>query len=269
MSSTKQSVAPLTDKEIRALSFRGYKRPQALNLDPAQARAILATPTKKTAKAKTTEPIVATLVTEAPLIEPELVALELLGYQPEHIERLSLDGARAIISTRTTRPGSRAHNEAHGNPLPDRYTDDAIREANVDRPVSSGVEVRLDEFTQQCVRGDDPIDALLLKCQAAYPGDTIRLVNPDLPQPAGQAFQQIYDTAGKPMGTGGMMAMRMPTPLYEEAYVKPNLKRSQQMMGAVTQSAREDADVQIAPQDRHYAPVQGKGLTIAPELANL
>ncbi len=270
----------LTASQRGKLSYLGYTKADYAALSSDEVAAIIHSKTRKGAPAKEAAlatPTITPAIDDNPpagestplsLSPAESAALELLGYLPEHVQHFSADDVALIIQTRTTRPGSRAHNETQPFPLPDKYTDEAIKEANESRAVSSGVQVRVDEFTQQCVRGDDPLDALLLQCQEAYPNDVIRLVNPDLPTPAGQAFQQIYSTDGKPLGTGGLLAMRMPKALYEEAYVKPNLKKSQAMMGGITQG-KEDADVQIAPSERHYAPVQGKGLTIAPNLANL
>ncbi len=260
---SKQAPAPASDTlssaELARFYTLGYKKAEALAMTLTEARALL--------QANQRKPV--------PLSPEELVILDLLGYTtPEHLDR-SLPELRAIIKAKTYRAGSRAFNEAQGSPLPDRLTDDAIIEANAVRPVASGIEVRVDEYTQACVRGDDPLDALLLQCQDAYPNDVIRLINPDLPQSGGPAFQQIYDTKGTPLGTGGLQAMRMPKAVYNDFYVKKNAQLSQNMMSAVTDTRPigdgdgRSGDTSVPVADRHYSPVQGQGLTIAPNLANL
>lgn len=297
-----QNSTPLTPAESRRLNFLGYNKAELAAMTPDAARELAAAGRRKTprsakqinaeADARRIKTVTATkrakqeadaataiARTPNPLTATELAALDLLGYQAEHIAPLTPVAARDLILNKVTRPGSRAHNIAAGSPLPDAYTDEAIAAANATRPVASGVEIRVDEYTHKLVRGDDPLDALINECQDVYPNDVIRLINPTLPQPAGQQFQQIYSTDGKAMGTADLLAMRMPKDVYQEAYVKPNLKRSAQQMGAITQAeaighetggaVEQSGGAAVAPTERHYAPVSGKGLTIAPSLANL
>src|SRR5271168_2472712 len=98
-----------------------------------------------------------------PLTEKELRSLKNQGYtKQEHIDALSVDGARRIIANKVYRPGSRAHAKNAIDPMTgqrgglfkslDRFTDEAIEERNVGKAEPSGVSVALDEFENDCIR---------------------------------------------------------------------------------------------------------------------
>lgn len=206
-------------------------------------------------------PIQTTTDEVAPLTPQESKKLNFLGYGKDHIAELAPERAREIIFSKSYRPGSKAFNNAQPASMrvPDSATDEAIAARNESRRASSGIDILVDEYTQRCVAGDSPLDATLLECQEVFPNDVIRLINPDLPPVAGPQFQPIKRKDGTQVEVGGMFAARLPKDLYEEAYRKPNLERSHQMTGQVTRN-KEDADVQLAPEDMRYAPTEGKGL---------
>jgi hypothetical protein len=198
----------------------------------------------------------------APLTAPESKKLNLLGYGKDHIAQLSPDRARAIIANKSLRPGSRAYNNAQPAALrvSDSQTDEAIKERNTGKPAPSGIDILVDEYTQKCVKGDSPLDAVLNELQEAFPDDVVRLINPDLPPVAGPALQIVHRQNGERVEVGGLVGARIPRDIYEEAYVKPNNLRSRQMTGEVSNNQREDGDVRLSGEDARLAPTEGKGL---------
>ncbi len=202
----------------------------------------------------------ATVLDTAPLSPAEKRRLTMLGYQPTHTAKLHPDLAREYISTQRYRPGSAAFNKRQPPSLqvPDSQTDEGIEKANKGKTPPSGVKIQIDEFTNQCVRGDNPLDAVLLAAEAAHPGMRFRLINENLPPTGGPQFQPAYDEHRKQIEVAGLKLGFMPEAVYDEFYRKPNHKRSEQMMGAV---AKKDSDVALKGEDAALAPTEGKGLT--------
>lgn len=192
-----------------------------------------------------------------PLDKGELSRLYMLGYKKADIQAVPVETARSFIKEDKPKPGTRAWNKKNGNALPDRYTDEAIEERNATKAEPSGVYVIQDEFTNRCIKGDDPIDATLNAYADANPGMRIRLVNPDLPPTAGPQFQPISGAER----IGGLVPSFMPEEIYQEAFVKPNLRRSKQMMG---EFERPKPDPQSEADQ--YAPIEGRGFSIQPNL---
>lgn len=202
--------------------------------------------------------------------------LHALGYKNEHIESLSLDGARQIIAQKTPRAGSKAHLDSlpAGFQPPASLGDEAIAVRDEKRVQPSGVVVTLDEYTGRLVAGDNPIDSVLLDLEARFPGRRFRAINPDLPPPPGPQFQPVFDAQGKKVTVADLEIGFMPEQVYQDFYVKQNAKRSAQMMGEITDTRPKSGDTasgdtSVAPGERAYAPVEGKGLTIQPNYRDI
>jgi hypothetical protein len=178
--------------------------------------------------------------------------LKALGYAPKHLEGMSREVGKDIIAAQAYRPGSRAYNKAHGSPLPDKYTDEGIEATNRSRDEESDVYVVRDEYTQKCLRGEDPINQLLLEYEAANPGKRFRLINPDLPGVAGPQFQPVYDKKGERVALADLQLGWMPDEVYVEEYQKPNLKRSRQMAGQIKLDGMDNSQAA-----KKYAPTEG------------
>jgi hypothetical protein len=200
-----------------------------------------------------------------PLTRSEKMRLGALGYKASHTTKLHPDLAREYITSKRYRPGSAAFNKQQPKELrvPDSMTDEAIEAKNKTLPKPSGVRIQIDEFTNQCVRGDNPLDAVLLEAEASHPGMRFRLINENLPPTSGPQFQPAYDENRKQIEVAGLKLGFMPETVYDEFYRKPNQKRSEQMMGAVTRG-KEDHDVAIQGPDGMLAPIEGKGLQTEP-----
>ncbi len=214
-------------------------------------------------------PAVEEAATVEPLSKSETSKLNFLGYKKADIAELTFEQARAIIANKAYRPGSAAHAKHAINPMtgtpgiPEiaRFTDEAIEERNASRDTGVSAFVIADEFTHQCIRGEDPLDACLNAYAQANPGMRIRLINPDLPPTAGSQFQPI--SGAKPVG--GLIPSFMPEAIYQEEFVNPNLKRSQTMAG---ENPREPGAVleSVGPEGAHLLPLEGKGLQIQQNL---
>jgi hypothetical protein len=201
----------------------------------------------------------------APLTPTEKRKLTNLGYLATHQAKLHPELAREYITTKRFRPGSAAFNkqqppELRVNPS---QTDEGIEKANKTKAQPSGVKVLIDEFTNACIRGENPMDAVLIDAEAAHPGMRFRLINPDLPQAAGPQFQPAYEEA--PDGTrrqievAGLKLGFMPETVYNEFYRKPNLERSAQLMGQIK---KEDPDTTVDRSEAALVPMEGQGLHI-------
>ncbi len=196
-----------------------------------------------------------------PLSQSEKMRLGQLGYKASHTQKLHPELAREYLATKRYRPGSAAFNQQQPKELrvPDSMTDDAIELKNARLPAPSGIKILIDEFTNACVRGDNPLDAVLLEAEAAHPGMRFRLINENLPPTAGPQFQPAYDENRKQIEVGGLKLGFMPETVYDEFYRKPNLKRSEQMTGAISRG-KEDTDVSLKKEDAALVPTEGKGL---------
>jgi hypothetical protein len=215
-----------------------------------------------------------------PLRPSELKKLKAQGYGKPQIAKLSPDQAREIIQAKTLRPGSAAARKASPNPLnghtassplPSVYAEDA--------PAGNGVVARssviVSEYTGRLIKGNDPLDALLIEYAEANPGKRFRLINPDLPTVAGPQWDPITDDAGKLVTEGGMILGWMPEEVYQDAYVKPNLERSANQMQKIKKAARdvlqedggvravEDEDAGVSLRDNDpYAPMRQDSIQV-------
>ncbi len=153
---------------------------------------------------------------------------------------------------------------------PSAISDEAIEERKTKSKVpqaTPGVAVALDEFTNNCLAGDDPLDAILIAHQERFPGNVFRLINSDLPAVAGPQFVQVRDADGKAITAGGLNLGYLPEEVYDKAYRQPNLDRAARMVGQVKDpkpiSERESGgDVSLSPADARLAPMEGGGLKI-------
>jgi hypothetical protein len=198
----------------------------------------------------------------------------MLGYRNEHIDALSVEQARQAIATKAYRPGSDAYLKHAPNPLtgtpgiPEvaRFSDEEVEKRNASRHESSGVVVTLDEYTQKCLEGKDPIDATLLDLQKRFPGNRFRAINPILPTVAGPQFQQVYDDRGQAVKVGDLMVGFMPEEVYDRAYRRPNLERSQMMAGQYTRNPADPQEGPLKPADERLVPLEGEGLQVQKNL---
>jgi hypothetical protein len=199
----------------------------------------------------------------APLNKGEVLHLSRLGWKTDDVRPMPVSQARSLITNRTYKPGSAAYIKNQekllqkaGLSKPDisRISDEGIAARNATKDEPSGIDVRLDEYTQRTIRGDNPIDAALIELENAMPGMRIRAINPDLPPSAGPMWQQCYDKKGNAIQVAGLNLSFMPETVYDEHYRKPNYERSRQMTGAISSNA-EDAGLALKPEDRKLAPV--------------
>lgn len=173
----------------------------------------------------------------ARLSQGELTQLYSLGYKAIDIVGVGVFELRRIISARIKKTDD-VELPLDGVREAEYYAPEAIAERQAGKPLAV-VDVRLDEYTQRCIAGDDPLDAEILEVQQIYQNDVVRLVNPDLPPAAGPQFQQVYTKDGKARGAAGLMTQRIPKEIYDEAFRKPNLKRSRELTGALDKVVSE------------------------------
>lgn len=199
-----------------------------------------------------------------------------LGYKDIEINRMGAEEALKVLELKKYKPGTKmalkqANKIMAAAGLPqasDSITDEAVnqRKARSLQP-TPGVAVTLDAFTNNCLKGDDPLDAIIMAHEEKFPGMRFRLINPDLPVVAGPQFQQVYDADRKAITQGGMNLGYMPDAVYEEAFVKPNLERAARMSGRIkdpkAMSEMEDGgDLTLSKEQSNLVPLQGDGLRI-------
>lgn len=202
-----------------------------------------------------------------PLARGERNRLHRLGYKNEHIVGLGLAQARRIIQLQIPRIKDEAasalppsgHSQAAA-----AYSDERVDDIRGPEP-TAGLEILIDEFTQRCIDGDSPLDAVINECQAAYPNDVIRLVDPTLPPVAGTQFQQIHRTNGDAVTVGQLFAQRMPRDVYQKSYVVPNQRLSEEMSGQ--RASEQERRLNLA--ESRYVPLEGEGLKFDRNLERL
>ena len=270
-----KSKRDLTEDEKAQLVELGYNEDQIDRMPLAAAQAILADAAEE---AEQEQPSSAPLRTQ--ITAEAKKRLYKLGYQDIHIARMSLTERTAILTNSTPRPGSEAAIKANsklmeqaGLPSPgtERFSDEAIEARNAKRPESSGVRVITDEFTQACVRGEDPIDHMLIEWQEANPGKRFRLINPDLPMAPGPQFQPVYDKDGKAVTQSGLTLGWMPEATYDREYRQPNLKRAKLMMGQIRETRATDEreeDLSLKPEDAAMVPLEKESITMRNSASN-
>ncbi len=212
---------------------------------------------------------------EKPIITKRLRSrLWSLGYSNDHIDRMGAERALEVIAAKERRPGSKAAikklkkvmTKAGLPEVPGVVADEVIQErAAKTIQATPGVAVALDEFTNNCLKGDDPLDAIIIAHQERFPGVRFRNINPDLPAVAGPQFQPVHDEKGKAIITGGMPLGFMPEDVYQESYVKPNLERAARMAGKIKDpkamsEGEKGGDLSLRPELARLVPVQGEGL---------
>lgn len=199
--------------------------------------------------------------------------LHRLGYTDDHIDRLDADRRVEILASSTPRAGSNAAISKENKRLakagipaaPASISDEVTEEKKGKIQATPGVAVTLDEFTNECLRGENPLDALILAHEEKFPGKVFRLVNPDLPQVAGPQMQQVYDADRKAIGAGGLMLQYMPQEVYNEAYVRPNLDRAARMAGSIKDTRaitehEKGGDLTLTAEQARLAQLEGDGL---------
>lgn len=175
--------------------------------------------------------------------------LKALGWTTKDINSFDRQIASAKIKAKEYKPGSAAFMRNARNPLTgtkgvpgaDRYSDEAIAKRNETKADPSGVGVITDEFTQQCLRGEDPIDDALKFYDERNPGKRFRFLNPGLELGNG-GFQMVRQQEGAPpVEQRGLVLGWMPESLYDEIHRKPQQARSAAQLKSLQKPASGDA----------------------------
>jgi hypothetical protein len=222
----------------------------------------------------------------APLDSKERMRLLRLGYADKHVEELGPIQARQVLADGEPRPGSKAYQKKYSPALPSSMTDEGIAARTKGEPVQSAYVIT-SEFTNEVLRGADPISIKLKQWADANPGKRFRFLNPNLPPTAGTQFEMVKDPkTGGQVTVGDLVLGWMPEEIYHESYRIPNYERSKRMSGqgdAISemsdagetirdadgnyrQASSEDLQysrgAQVDRREADYAPMFGKGLTI-------
>jgi hypothetical protein len=225
-------------------------------------------------------------VANAPLDSKERMRLLRLGYADKHVEELGPIQARQVLADGEPRPGSKAYQKKYSPALPSSMTDEGIAARTKGEPVQSAYVIT-SEFTNEVLRGADPISIKLKQWADANPGKRFRFLNPNLPPTAGTQFEMVKDPkTGGQVTVGDLVLGWMPEEIYHESYRIPNYERSKRMSGqgdAISemsdagetirdadgnyrQASSEDLQysrgAQVDRREADYAPMFGKGLTI-------
>lgn len=234
----RQSASKITEEQRAKLKVKRFSDYQIGQMTAEQAAQIL-------------DPAAGPLVI-APskanrLTQGELNTLHSLGWKKDDMIGMGAFELRDIIRAKLKKADYDALPAPEdGAREAEHYAPEAIAERQAGRLMATeGFDVRLDDYTQRCIAGNDPLDAEILEVQQVYPNDVIRLVNPDLPPSAGPQFQQVYTKEGKARGAAGLMTQRMPKDIYDEAFRGPNLKRSRELTGALDKTITQAG---VAPQ---------------------
>lgn len=199
----------------------------------------------------------------------ELAALHLLGYKNTDLAAMPLSEARRMLEVKrrkeTAQPERAAPVAQPAVQAPGFekaaavYSDQRLAETLAPEP-TDGLEIRMDEFTQKCVAGNDPLDATIIECEAAYPDCVVRLFDPTLSEPAGTKWQTIYRVNGHAVEIGRLIAKRMPKDVYHTSYVLPNQQRSETMSGQRRPVSEGDSDAPLPAAQALLVPLEGEGL---------
>lgn len=203
-----------------------------------------------------------------PLDKSERGRLYHLGYKAQDILELGALECRRCIRGKVKKEQVKASGFDHAAAAT-VHTDERIDDRAKKGPRPSGIVTQLDEYTQQVIKGDDPIDAKLNELAERFPGTRFRAINPDLPPVAGAQFQTVYDDNGFPLKVGDLVIGQMPEDKYDEQYRQPNLKRSQQMSGQVQKARHSDGAGLSQEALDQLAPQEGRGLGIRQQRADM